>query len=59
MVAAQWLGGFQDLCPAAQGERSDKFGQEEGSQSCLDGATEIRFQNKVVSIWGLKSGLNL
>ena len=53
------VGGVSRSVPSSPGERSDKFGQEEGSQSCLDGATEIRFQNKVVSIWGLKSGLNL
>jgi len=32
--------------PSSPGERSDKFAQEEGSQGCLDSATEIRFQNK-------------
>lgn len=40
------VGGVSRSVPSSPGERSDKFGQEEGSQSCLDGATEIRFQNK-------------
>jgi len=40
------VGGISRSVPSSPGERSDKFGQEEGSQGCLDRATEIRFQNK-------------
>jgi hypothetical protein len=40
------VGGVSRSVPSSPGERSEKFTQEEGSQGCLDGATEIRFQNK-------------
>jgi len=40
------VGGVSRSVPSSPGERSDKFGQNDGSQGGLEGATEIRFQNK-------------
>ena len=41
------VGGVSRSVPSSPGERSEKFGAEEGSQGTLDIAAEIKYQNKV------------